>query len=78
MRTCLLMLLVLLLSIADPLLGAESWNQFRGPGGDGQAGSKSLPVEWNEAEGVSAVRAHLAARGRRLTDLPRSGGRRPV
>ncbi|MHC4176695.1 MAG: outer membrane protein assembly factor BamB family protein [Planctomycetota bacterium] len=53
MRTCLLTLLMVLLSIGDPLLGAEAWNQFRGPGGDGQARSKSLPVEWNEAKGVS-------------------------
>ena len=53
MRTCLLTLLVILLPITSSLPGAESWNQFRGPGGDGQARSKSLPVEWDETKGVS-------------------------
>ncbi len=53
MRTCLLTLLVALLPIAGSLPGAESWNQFRGPGGDGQATSKLLPLEWSETEGVS-------------------------
>ena len=53
MRTCLLTLLLSLLPIASPLQGAESWNQFRGPAGDGQARSKFLPVEWDETKGVS-------------------------
>jgi len=53
MRTSLLMLLVILLPTANSLPAAESWNQFRGPDGDGQARSKSLAVEWDETKGVS-------------------------
>ena len=52
MRTCLLALPVILLSIVSPLPGAEWWNQFRGSGGDGQARSQLLPVEWDETKGV--------------------------
>jgi outer membrane protein assembly factor BamB len=31
---------------------AESWNQFRGPTGDGRAGEADLPVEWSETRNV--------------------------
>ncbi|NQU23301.1 MAG: PQQ-binding-like beta-propeller repeat protein [Candidatus Nealsonbacteria bacterium] len=43
----------------DPLHGGEPsgsdahWDQFRGPGGDGQAGSASLPIQWSETDGVA-------------------------
>lgn len=33
--------------------GEESWNQFRGPTGDGVWHGGPLPVEWNESEGVA-------------------------
>lgn len=39
--------------MAGRLDGAEFWNQFRGPGGDGQARSRSLPLEWSETEGIA-------------------------
>lgn len=31
---------------------AESWNQFRGPTGDGRSSSARLPVEWGEGRNV--------------------------
>ena len=53
MRTYLPTLLMIFLPIAGSLRGAESWNQFRGPGGNGQATSKRLPIEWDETRGIS-------------------------
>jgi outer membrane protein assembly factor BamB len=41
------------LLIAPGLSGAEHWNQFRGPRGDGQAGSASLPLQWSESQNVA-------------------------
>ena len=52
MKICLLTLLVVLLPIASLLSAAEWWSQFRGPGGDGQADSILLPVEWDETKSV--------------------------
>jgi len=42
-----------LLLIAAPLSAAEHWNQFRGPHGDGQAGSATLPLHWSENQNVT-------------------------
>lgn len=53
MRSLALILVAVGLSIAAPLAGAEYWNQFRGPHGDGQADSRSLPVEWSEGRNVA-------------------------
>lgn len=53
MRTTLLLLVAVLLPIAVPLSAAEYWNQFRGPRGDGQTGSRALPSEWSETKNVS-------------------------
>ncbi|MHB1035316.1 MAG: outer membrane protein assembly factor BamB family protein [Pirellulales bacterium] len=53
MRACLVVLLVILPQMAGSACGAGSWNQFRGPGGDGQAATKSLPVQWSETKGVA-------------------------
>ncbi len=39
--------------LAVPSAGAEYWNQFRGPHGDGQATSKSLPLQWSENRNIS-------------------------
>ncbi len=52
MRSCLPTLLIVLLPITSSLFGGEAWNQFRGPAGNGQASSKSLPLEWDETKGV--------------------------
>jgi outer membrane protein assembly factor BamB len=52
MRTCLWTLIVCWLPLAGPLSAAENWNQFRGPRGDGQVQSESLPLEWSEAKHV--------------------------
>ena len=41
------------LLIAPGLSAAEHWNQFRGPRGDGQAGSASLPLQWSESQNVA-------------------------
>ncbi len=41
------------LLIAAPLSAAEHWNQFRGPHGNGQAGSASLPLQWSETQNVA-------------------------
>jgi outer membrane protein assembly factor BamB len=32
--------------------GVDSWNQFRGPAGDGCAATAKLPVEWSETKNV--------------------------
>lgn len=53
MRSLALIFVAVGLSIAAPLPGAEYWNQFRGPHGDGQADSKSLPVQWSESRNVA-------------------------
>ncbi len=53
MRTRSLTLVVLLLPLAVPSAGAEHWNQFRGPRGDGQTTSTSLPLQWSESQNVS-------------------------
>ena len=45
-------ILLPLLSTGGPLCGGEHWNQFRGPGGNGQTRSASLPIEWNETKGI--------------------------
>ena len=42
----------LFLTLATPLLGAEHWNQFRGPKGDGKATSELLPVQFNETTNI--------------------------
>jgi len=52
MRTRALTLAAVLLPLAASLSQAEHWNQFRGPGGDGQAGSASLPLQWSETRNV--------------------------
>ena len=44
---------ILLASIASPTAAADNWNQFRGPTGDGQVASASLPLRWSETEGVA-------------------------
>lgn len=33
--------------------GAVPWNQFRGPHGDGDAGTARLPIQWSEQENVA-------------------------
>ncbi|MEZ6073946.1 MAG: PQQ-binding-like beta-propeller repeat protein [Pirellulales bacterium] len=43
--------MVVVLAFAAGAAAAEPWNQFRGPGGDGQAWA-DLPVQWSEADGV--------------------------
>jgi len=55
MKACLLKACVvgLLLTIGQPLLAEEYWNQFRGPSGDGQVASASLPIEWSEAKNIA-------------------------
>lgn len=42
----------LLVCLPCLLAGAEHWNQFRGPGGDGQAASAALSVHWSEQQNI--------------------------
>ncbi|NLF72364.1 MAG: PQQ-binding-like beta-propeller repeat protein [Candidatus Anammoximicrobium sp.] len=53
MKTRLLPVVALLLLSPVFLAGAEHWNQFRGPRGDGCADSPSLPLQWSETRNVS-------------------------
>lgn len=53
MRTRALMFAAVLLPLAATWSQAEPWNQFRGPRGDGQAGSASLPLQWSETQNVA-------------------------
>jgi hypothetical protein len=43
----------MLLVVAGSLPAAESWMQFRGPGGQGVSGEKSLPTAWSASENVA-------------------------
>lgn len=43
---------VLLVAISNAAIAAESWTQFRGPGGQGQAPQAAPPVAWSDAENV--------------------------
>jgi putative membrane-bound dehydrogenase-like protein len=43
---------VILACVAAAVARGESWNQFRGPGGDGRAASGRLPTEWSEEKNV--------------------------
>jgi outer membrane protein assembly factor BamB len=52
MRNLLIPIAVLTASVA-PVVGAEQWNQFRGPTGDGQADSAGLPIRWSETENIA-------------------------
>ena len=51
LRTCLLFALAVVLISSN--CGAENWNQFRGPNGNGHAPDSNLPVSWNESEHVA-------------------------
>ena len=53
MRTRTLIVVALLLPLAVPSAGAEYWNQFRGPHGDGHSHSASLPLQWSENRNIS-------------------------
>jgi outer membrane protein assembly factor BamB len=44
---------VLLFVVASPLIAAESWLQFRGPGGQGITTEKGLPTSWSATENVA-------------------------
>ena len=60
----------LLLFVALPAAAAaptDEWPQFRGPGGQGDAGAVALPLKWSETEGV-----------RWKTQLPGRGWSSPV
>ncbi len=48
MRVCLRSLLLMLSCVTASAPGAEFWNQFRGPNGNGNANSQSLPLNWSE------------------------------
>lgn len=48
-----LKLLSFLLLCQQPLLFAEDWPQFRGPGGQGQSSETGLPVQWSESKNVT-------------------------
>jgi len=40
-------------TLASSAGGATPWPGFRGPGGDGVATDRNLPVEWSESQGVA-------------------------
>lgn len=44
--------LVLLLAGGGLIEAAESWPQFRGPGGQGHSSAKGVPTEWSETQNV--------------------------
>lgn len=46
-------LLIWVTSVFSDRLTAESWNQFRGPTGQGITSAKSLPTQWNEQHNVA-------------------------
>ncbi|HAD60807.1 MAG TPA: hypothetical protein DCG12_16315, partial [Planctomycetaceae bacterium] len=44
---------LLLTVLTSSLLSAADWPQFRGPDGQGHAGSARLAIKWSESENVS-------------------------
>jgi outer membrane protein assembly factor BamB len=45
---------VLLIGLTGSLVtGAEYWNQFRGPQGNGNAATAGLPIKWSETENIA-------------------------
>ncbi|MHB8523480.1 MAG: outer membrane protein assembly factor BamB family protein [Limisphaerales bacterium] len=52
MRPCLFASTLAGLLLVSPLMGGDSWPQFRGPVGNGLSVSNSLPVTWSEKENV--------------------------
>lgn len=44
--------LVMLLATAELLPAADSWPQFRGPGGQGHSSATGVPTTWSETENV--------------------------
>ncbi len=47
-----LLSVALLVLAGQGLLAANEWPQFRGPGGEGHAASRKLPLTWTETENV--------------------------
>lgn len=47
-----LTLAVAMLTLAHTPIGAAEWPQFRGPGGQGHATQRGLPLEWDETRGI--------------------------
>ncbi|MCI0361666.1 MAG: PQQ-like beta-propeller repeat protein [Planctomycetaceae bacterium] len=45
--------LVLIFAVAGWLRAAESWMQFRGPGGQGVSAEKSLPTTWSATQNIA-------------------------
>ncbi len=39
---------VIAIALLTTVAGANDWNQFRGPSGDGRTASERLPCEWSE------------------------------
>lgn len=44
---------MMLAAMICPVGAADDWNQFRGPRGNGQAASESLPIHWGETKNVT-------------------------
>jgi outer membrane protein assembly factor BamB len=51
-RNLLVVVSLVLVSCGSALLAEENWPQFRGPGGEGHADAKGVPLTWNETEHV--------------------------
>ena len=51
---CVFLLVILLTGSSpySPQLKAETWNQFRGPSGQGISTSESLPTHWSESQNI--------------------------
>jgi len=53
MRTRLLLVCALVVSVAMFCAASDSWPGFRGPTGDGRSHTKNLPTKWSEKENVA-------------------------
>lgn len=47
------LLVTAMFGLAPSAHAVEAWSEFRGPHGDGDAGTADLPLRWSESEGVT-------------------------
>ncbi len=61
-RSVVLLLMLLFLFVPQWSAQEEDWPQFRGPGGQGHASSRGLPMEWSETKNI-VWKVSLAGQG---------------
>ena len=52
-RPCVPLALCFIISAGAPVLLAEDWPQFRGPGGQGHSSERGVPTQWSETQNIA-------------------------